>query len=431
MSYIVKQEALDSMTPADKESIVAIYHHRCLDEELLYKHFYSKENIKRAHAEERIRELTQMGYLTHVDYGGEYSALFLSEAGVACANRLMVEPDPNMKSVTSYHLKMKEQIIRHQLSLNAVALDFKAEAKKRKIPYRYYDGKFMEFNAEVMPDALIQTNEYDIFLEMDMASERTAELLYKWGNYRSYLNTTSFLCKEKKTIVFFLLCNVTDPGVRRYYVLSSIGQGLLDKITRKFDIYIDTPDRLLDFLFNELLTPPDNIKDIQSALRLHGFSLTPAKPLNEFITGPSYEFYVRMLSDKSKQVMIKDGRAQEFLLDNAINCLPASCLTKVIGHNSQTLGLTSKAGRAIPYLVLVEGEKLVSADLSSVNARGVRNVYFTTLQRLRDSVTFPEALFQIDQMGRISHFSDFALSEPVYERTITTEKNKLIHIPNP
>lgn len=106
MSYIVKQEALDSMTPADKESIVAIYHHRCLDEELLYKHFYSKENIKRAHAEERIRELTQMGYLTHVDYGGEYSALFLSEAGVACANRLMVEPDPNMKSVTSYHLKI-------------------------------------------------------------------------------------------------------------------------------------------------------------------------------------------------------------------------------------------------------------------------------------------------------------------------------------
>lgn len=430
MSYVIKQEALDAMTTADKEAIMAIYNHRCLDEKLLYKHFYSKEDIKRAYTEERIHELTQMGYLTHVDYGGEYSALFLSEAGVACANRLMVEPDPTMKPVTSYRLKMKEQIIRHQLALNSMALEFEGEAKKRKIPYRYYDGKFMEFNAEVLPDALIQTNEYDIFLEMDMATEGTPDLLYKWSNYRSYLNTTNFLCKDKKTIVLFILGNVTEPGVRRYYVLSSIGQGLLDKITRKFDIYIDTPDRLLDLLFNELLTPPDNIKDIQSALRMHGFSLTPAKPLNEFVIGPSYEFYTRMLSNKSKQVMVKDGRVQEFLLDNAINYLPASCLTKVVGHNSITLGLTAKAGRTIPYLVVVEEEKLVSADLSSVNARGVRNIYFTTLQRLRDSVTFPEALFQIDQMGRLSHFSDFSLSEPVYERTITTTKNKLIHIPN-
>lgn len=427
MSYIIKQEHLDALTPADKEVITAIYHHRCLNEPLLYKHFYSKEKVKRSHAEERIKALTEAGYLSPVDYGQEYPALFLTEAGVACANRLMIYPDPTMKSVGSFGLKMKEQIINHQLALNAVVLDFKEEAEKRKIPYRYYDGKFMEYNAEVMPDGLIQTNEYDIFLEMDMNSERQAELLYKWDNYRSYLNTTGFFCKEKKTIVFFLLGNVTDPGVRRYYVLSSIGKGLLDKIASKFDIYVDTPDQLLDLLFNELLKPSDDIEQIQSALRLHGFSMTPAAPLNKFVSGPDYGFYARMLSDKTKQVMVKDGKAQEFLLDNAVRCLPASCLTKVVGHNSTTLGLTSKAGRPIPYLVVVEGERLVSADLSAVNARGTQNVYFTTIQRLRDSVTFPEALFQVDQMGRVSHFSDFSLSELVYERTIQTQKNKLIH----
>ena len=180
-------------------------------------------------------------------------------------------------------------------------------------------------------------------------------------------------------------------------------------------------------LFNELLKPSDDIEQIQSALRLHGFSMTPAAPLNKFVSGPDYGFYARMLSDKTKQVMVKDGKAQEFLLDNAVRCLPASCLTKVVGHNSTTLGLTSKAGRPIPYLVVVEGERLVSADLSAVNARGTQNVYFTTIQRLRDSVTFPEALFQVDQMGRVSHFSDFSLSELVYERTIQTQKNKLIH----
>lgn len=137
MSYIIKQEHLDALTPADKEVITAIYHHRCLNEPLLYKHFYSKEKVKRSHAEERIKALTEAGYLSPVDYGQEYPALFLTEAGVACANRLMIYPDPTMKSVGSFGLKMKEQIINHQLALNAVVLDFKEEAEKRKIPYRY------------------------------------------------------------------------------------------------------------------------------------------------------------------------------------------------------------------------------------------------------------------------------------------------------
>ena len=72
MSYIIKQEHLDALTPADKEVITAIYHHRCLNEPLLYKHFYSKEKVKRSHAEERIKALTEAGYLSPVDYGQEY-----------------------------------------------------------------------------------------------------------------------------------------------------------------------------------------------------------------------------------------------------------------------------------------------------------------------------------------------------------------------
>lgn len=417
MAYAVTQEMLESLTEADQAALVSIYRHRCLDCKLLHKHYYSKEDIQMAYTDERVAFLIQEGYISAIDYGDEYPALFLEAIGIAAVRRILVYPEK--RDLTAAALKMKVQLIRHQLHLNAAALDIEAEVKQRGIPYEYYDCKYMEFNGEVMPDAMFRFNEYDVFLEMDMNTEGAPHLAYKWQNYRSFLNSDSFYYKERKTVVLFLLCGVKFADRRRATVLTSLGRGLLDKMAPHFDIYIGEPEYLQRLLFDELLSFPEQIKKTQSALRQLGFSTALAGSANRLLTDVEYGFYTRMLSDRNHKVLTKDGRVQEFLMDiGSPSGLPASVLAKAIYHNSATLPLSSRLGRNIPYLIVGESDRAINADLKAVNGRGIKNIYFTTPARLQSGVTIADAVFQVDQLGRVFHFTDASLSEPIYERTI-------------
>lgn len=416
MPYVVTQEMLESLTEADQAALVSIYRHRCLDCRLLYKHFYSKEDRHREYTDKRVEFLIQNKYVSAVDYGDEHPALFLTAVGIAAVRRILIYPE--RRDLTAAALKMKVQLIRHQLYLNAAALDIEAEAKEKNIPYEYYDCKYMEFNGEVMPDGMFRFNEYDIFLEMDMNTEGAPQLAYKWSNYRSYLNSERFYYNERKTVVLFLLCGVKRIEQRRSTILASLGKGLLDKMTPNFDIYVDAPEALQRVLFDDLLALPQSTRDTQAALRQLGFSTSLATSFNRLLSNTEYGFYTRMLSDKNHRVLAKGGRVQEFLMDVMPSGLSASMLAKTVCHNSAALPLTSRLGREVPYLVVGGSDRAISADLKAVNARGIKNTYFTTLDRLQKGITIADAVFQVDQLGRVYHFSDASLREPIYERTI-------------
>lgn len=413
MAYMVTQELLESLTDADREVLVSIYRHRCLDVKLLYKYFYMKESKKKSYTEERVSFLIKQGFLSAVDYGADVPALFLEAMGVSAVRRILIYPE--QRNLSAAALKMKTFLIRHQMHLNAAVLSIEAEAVKKKIPYEYYDCKYMEFNGEVMPDGMFRFNEYDVYLEMDMGTEAGANLMYKWENYRSYLNSEKFYYQERKSVVLFLLCGVKRTDLRRATVLSTLSKGLFDKMAPHFDIYIDTPERLQRLLFDELLSIPGYIGDVHAALGQLGFSTTLATSFNGLLTGSEYGFYTRMLSHKTHRVLAKGGRVQEFLLDIAPDSLPASVLAKAVCHNSTTLPVNARLNRSVPYLVVSEDEKRIAADAKVTGARGTPNLYFSTLPRLRNGVTIADAVFQIDQLGRIYHFTDPALAEPVFE----------------
>lgn len=205
--------------------------------------------------------------------------------------------------------------------------------------------------------------------------------------------------------------------------MRSVSTGLLDKIDSNFDMYVGEPKVLAQVVFDHLLrVEPPGVKDLQQKLRQFGLTLLSGQGLSAFLPqgAPAYTYYARMLNGQTHGVLVKDGRPQEFLVDVGVPSLPLSCLAKAVCHNGTILNLTTKIGRPVPYLIIVEDEKKLNSDLAAVEARGLKNVYYTTPQRLDASTTLPEALFQIDQLGRIFHFSNYALKEPVYEQTLKT-----------
>lgn len=413
MPYVVTQEMLESLTEADQTALVSIYRHRCLDERLLYKYIYSRESAKQSYAKEHIEFLLSQGYISAVDYGNDAPALFLEALGISAVRRILVYPEQRSHSAAS--LKMKTFLINHQMHLNKVALDIEREAIRKHIPCEYYDCKYMEFNGEVMPDGMFRFNEYDIYLEMDMGTEAGVDLIYKWGNYRSFLNSEQFHYQERKTVVLFLLCGVKKPEIRRATVLTTLSKGLFDKMAPRFDIYIGTPQQMQRLLFNELLSIPNYIGDVHAALRQLGFLTTLATPFNEFLIDAEYSFYTRMLSNKTHRVLSKNGRVQEFLLDIAPTTLPTSVLAKAVCHNSTTLPISARLSRNIPYLIIGEDERAILADVKAAGVMGTPNLFFSTLERLQKAATIADAVFQIDQLGRIYHFADSALTDPIFE----------------
>lgn len=421
-SRFARQEFLEQLSDVSREALVSIYNHRCLTESLLCRYFFEKDAETQDKAHEQVAELVELGCIAPMDYDREEPAFFLTELGISVVRQTLIYPD--RKDLTAAQLKMQKFLIPHQMSLNAVGLEMEEIAKSRNIPYEYYDCKFMTGGTtqiEVMPDGMFRFNGYDIFLEMDMNSEASDELLKKWNNYSSWMGTSDFIYKEHKTIVLFLLCNVKRTEIRKATVLKSISKGLLDKISPKFDIFVDAPEILEDLLFNWILDPEQMQKEILPALRSLqklGFSTALATSFNHYINGNEYGFYTRMLSPKTHKIEVKGGRAQEFLSDIITGQTPASVINKAVFLNSSMIPLRAKVGREIPYLIIGEDQKTLIADLKATGAWGLKNVYLTTKSRLESCVILPEAIFQIDQLGRCYHFSDFGLQEPVFEANL-------------
>lgn len=413
----ISVEDIEALSEADKEALLAIYRHRCLNADLLYKHCYRQESVHRAYAEESISKLMDMEFLEAVEYNAEQPALFLTQLGISAVRRIMVYPD--RWNFTAGDLKMQTFLVRHQMALNAAALDIEQEARNKGVPYEYLDCKFMDYNGNVMPDGMIRFGGCDVFLEMDMNHETVDEMLKKWDHYRAWLESDDFLCKDRKTIVLFLLGNVTRVWQRKASVLKSLSAGLFDRINPMFDVYANTPEVLQRLLFDELLAIPKDIGRLKKILSGHGFTLALADIFNRLLPMSSYSFYARMLSNANHHVVVRDGRAQEFFIEiNASGTLPASVFAKGMLHNSVSRRLQTEIGRKIPYLIVGENEKSICRELAATGVAGADDVYFTTLDRLENCPSFPQAICSFDALGRMYNYLDYGLKKPVYMQSL-------------
>lgn len=421
-------KTIEAMSETDKQALHSIYTHRCLTEDLLYLFFYKTTNISRDFTAKRVRWMVQHNLIEPVEYGADLPALFLTTQGIETYRYIEDIPvevldleTGTMKRAlkTASDLKMKPNNIRHQVALSTFHLMFDARSH-HDFFYTYEDEKFIRVSAAVRPDGLIQMNNADLLLEIDMGTERRDVLLSKWNHYREFLKSKNYRYKEKKTIMLFIVNNVKLVEQRRAVILSTLQLGLLDALDSMFEVYVDTPENLLDIVFRKF-TPNslqyiDAIKDFSNTvLSLHQFVFSGSSFMSKVAPYSSYMAYIRKL-DHTRHILVQDGRPQEFLFDSYLD-RPLSVLHQIADHRKVCAEMIRSIGRKIPYLVLVSDEKSFYQDLILAQCLDLSDVYFTTKDRLV-STSFPEALFQYDGNGNLFHFQDFGMRERVFERTV-------------
>ncbi len=421
-------DMIAAMCSVDKMVLQSIYQHRCLNEDLLYQFFYRKMDASRTFAARKIRWMLQKGLIEPVEYGEDFPALFLTTLGIETYRYLFNIPKEIMDLDTGKmknalrlagSLKMKPNNLRHQMALNQFELAFEERAAG-EIAFTYQDEKFLDLYTVIRPDGLIQLNQVDLFLEMDMSTEKSDALLSKWNHYREFLKSREYRYKDRKTIVLFILNAVQMAEQRRQTVLSTLQTGLLDALDSYFEIYVDTPENLLDLIFNRLA--PNGVNFSQSIAALtkdlsarHGFTCSSSSFMDEIAPYTEFFAYIRKLNFNRK-ILVQDGRPQEFLLDVFWD-RPLSVLKKIVYYNHMSAAMLKHLSRKIPYLVVIPEENSFYTELKLMRGMDYSDIYFTTFERLRQ-MDFPEALVQYDAMGNLFHFTDYGLQQRVFERKV-------------
>lgn len=422
MPIKARPETLAMITAADKEALMAIYRHRCLDEPLLHQYFYSDKPEDFTLA--RLREFNAEGLLDIVEYSGsEYPAIFLSSRGIQTLRELYEIPSFTVDKETgkkrseitrAANLKMPEILLNHQMHLSAFALAIESRIKGR-VPYEYQDNKFIDACTYAQPDGIFVLPNCDLFLEMDMAHERQAELRTKWGHYRNYLSARErYLKRPKKIVVLFATENLRPGGMatRRKSVLASLSKTIFDLFCEDFECYIGTSAELVKIAAQLALEGP-GLPGIAPYLSSEmGFKLSRPTIVRDACR-ESY-LYMRQLSEKGG-VLIQDGRPQNFFLEDYTQ-RPVSVLKRAASFSHTASLLQPVLKREVPLLLLCPDERSIYQDMASVDALGTPGVYCTTEERLRGR-PFPEALFRFDQLGKMYHFDSPSLKNEIFEKT--------------
>ena len=419
-NYKWNVKMLKSLSEEDIALLELVYRHRCVDEQLAHRYIYSSVAIHRNFTHNRLMELVRMHLLEPVSYGKKYPALFLTTLGVEALRNLKIGSHDDLFSDIrpAYDLKMKPQNINHQIRLNAFALEYQLAATGQ-LKYEYFDAKFMPRCSETMsPDGLLVFQNRLYLLEMDMGNERSSHLAVKWNNYRSFLTNRAEFYQNRKMTMLFILDGVKVTSQRRNTVLSSLSQYLLDAVDVEFEVFVDAPEILLDILTEQTLKGPGLCAAGDRARRalhaLNGFSFSRAG-FSTFLSS-EYDSYIRKL-DPERHVAVQDGKPQEFLLDYWMDGR-VSVVHKIFFHNKTNFAFEQRMRRGISYMIVVPSEKWLSNVLAQCGARGMKDVYFTTAERL-EKRSLPEALFQIDEVGALYHYLNCGLKERCFERRLS------------
>jgi hypothetical protein len=370
-------------------------------------------------------DLIRHGLLMEVPYGDGQSALFLTTAGVSTLqaifgdelNQYYRSGEALVSLPKSSQLKINPVKIPHQMSLNEFALTFDRYAMGTGTPYQYFDDKMMQKAAYfMMPDAVIELPDRFLFLEMDMGTERPSYLAKKWGAYQGFLRSPRPPYDRKPIVMLFILKGVKNLDLRKKGVAKSLMTYLPDWFNGRFDVFLGSPEELHEVVESKFLGKRNGLHERrENVLKLlwetHG--LAPSRPT--FLDKLDYpiDYYIRSLN-RDGTVAVEGGRPVEFLLDIWIDGR-MSALRNVARNNGLSHQTREQAGRSMRHLVVLPNEKAAYSILEMIRSEQPKEIYFTTLERL-EKYELPEALFAIDALDNLVHFSDWSLRPTVHER---------------
>lgn len=407
-----------------------IYQFRCLSIEQSYNYYYrdlfsSIEDFK----EVKLDQFISLELVELIEYK-EGHAIFLTNQAIEIIRDYygfatnVVDTNNNRQIIkrgyfTAGELKMLPRLINHQIHLNRFVLDFNELAKDENLNWKHYGEKSVSQYFGIRPDALLRFYDVDIFLEQDMATESKIQLMSKWEHYRTYLRSRESEQNNRKIIVLFIVDNTKNIDKRKELVRFTATDSLIDLFSSKFEVYTGTRDDLLDLLFTEIIPTLQNLNGTHNhfnkIMRIrHKFIVNDATRLKKFLADTEYSF-VAYKTDENDNLLIENGRLQEFLFDNAMNN-PLSIHHKIAYHKRNSAAFYRSMNRNISVIFIVESEDIIKSQLQLTNLMGTDNVYYTTIKRL-ERLSFSESLFQFDRAGKRYHFQDSGLTKRVFEET--------------
>lgn len=425
----MRQQTYEKAKELDEKDIAFlydIYQFRCLDTEQAYNYYYAEdfddfEEFKFA----LLQSFLDMNLVDIVEYK-EGEAIFLTNDAIEIIRDYygmatnVVDASRNVIKrgyYTAGELKMLPRLVNHQVHLNRFVLDFEKLAHNENLNYKHYGEKYVSQYFGIRPDGMLRFYEVDIFLEQDMNTESKTQLMKKWDHYRTYLRSKEHEQNSRKIIMFFIVDNTKSVKKRKELVRYTAIDSLIDLFSEKFDVYVGTRDELLDLLFTSIIPTMQNMNGMQNHFMKimntrHNFSVRDAGRLKQFLSDTEYSF-LAYKTDNEGNILIEDGRLQEFLIDDAHGS-PFSIMHKVAYQKRNSSSFSRQMGRHISTIFLVESESSIKEQLSVSNLLGADDVYYTTIKRL-ETRTLPEALFQFDRMGSRYHFQDSGLIKRDYE----------------
>ncbi|WCK57743.1 replication-relaxation family protein (plasmid) [Aneurinibacillus sp. Ricciae_BoGa-3] len=434
------KDILKSLSQRDVEALRSIYMFRCLTQQQLYQLHYSKslltnEAISNETAIKKISELLSFHLIEEVEritkiFGESEPVYFLTPLGIEVIRYCFDLPtniyDAKKQVVKrgyyrASELKIYPKNINHQVHQNQFVIDFMLQ--NEGVNWKYYDEKYVGQFTSIRPDGMITMLDTDFFIEMDMATESKKQLFEKWENYRNFLNSREYAYKERKIVVLFICDGTARTQERADLVRYTIYERIIDIMDADFEIYIGTKEELLTLLHDKLIPSLKGELPIYRSIQQiftekHSFDVASGYILKDTFEGTEHGLYIRKVKDNN-HILVENKRVQEFVVDE-YSYSPLSVISKIAYSDKHNAFFKRKFNRDICYIVIAESEQQIQRDLKVVDLIGVKNVYFTTFERL-NSLPFHEALFQFDFLGNIHHFANSGLEERIFEQTMKIE----------
>lgn len=408
------------MKPDDFINLSYLYLYRALDINQMYKYVYhlDLEAPDFSLKSEAIRKrLINLGLIKISVYLPNKEAVQITNVGIEIVRFLRDIPqeiwDNKTKIAkkgyyTASDLAMNTRLMNHQIHLNQFMLEFEDRARKLKIPWNYYDEKFLSQYVGMRPDGMITILDNDLFIEIDMATESKKQLEEKWEHYRIFMQSNEYKYKSRKIIVLFDIDNILSKrkiGNRIDMVKTTLKNKLLDEITGDFEIVINTKDELLNYLFDEFIPRifQENLSEnkILNYLKSRGYSNSFGYALNNTLQGDFYNYYSRKIN-KDGKINKRHNVVDEFFIDFYYNN-EMSVLHRLDWFQKNSKLYKERYGRGINLIIVTKDITSLYNDLSILDMRvlGQPGVFFISLDDLNEKVDVWSNLKQFSLDGAV------------------------------
>lgn len=418
-----KEKRINKLTDRDIKALNNIYDFRCLSFDQIYELTYkfndkTGEINNNVYCRRKLNEFISLNLIKEINiYDKNVPLMYqLTMEGINIIRKRLNWPDniydEKLKLISKGYLieselNVKERFMNHQYNLNKFV--FKLMEVYKNNPYKYEDEKHIQSFLGIRPDGVFTTGNITYFLEMDMGTENLKKLQEKWNHYRVFLNSNEFINNERKIVVLFIVDGIVRINQRISLIKNSINTNFMDCFNYGIEMYINTPDLLINAIQNRILKEFNNEyikinKSIKNLLQQDIKIINDISIIKKHFENHEFSFLARIdLNDKKIDLLFENYDNES--IKSIYNVMFFDKITNNYRNhnNSKLIGVLICENEEIAY------RNFLIFDLMDIK--------FTTFDRL-NKFKINEAIFTLDKDGNLYNFNDILISKPKFEKII-------------